>query len=76
MHRFFPHLIVGFVALVVALFAFLVWDEATAEHFELRKDSWRCTASHQETITTFTQVGQVSVPLTQYYTVCDQWTAR
>lgn len=73
---------IGFAALVVlsvvvagcALWA--VYDAVTAETFSLRKDEWTCTASHEETVTTWIVVGNVQVPQITTTTVCDQWTRR
>lgn len=60
----------------IGIFLFLgvlFYSEVTAEKFYLRKDQWKCTASHQETYTTMMQVGSMQIPQFHTTTVCDKW---
>jgi hypothetical protein len=75
MSWFFLVVLVGAIALLAAV-PYLFWKDSQAERFSLRKDSWECTRSHQESSTTYIQVGNVMVPSTSYSTVCDQWSAK
>ena len=61
MIRFFGLL----TAVVIIVLAFVVYDEVTSDKFELRKDQWECTASHQ----VVKLVGKV-VTIQE---VCDRW---
>lgn len=64
---------------LTALIALAV-DDAYAEKFELRKDSWDCSKSHEETTqsTYYLDIGGVQMPQTTYgtETVCDQWSRK
>jgi hypothetical protein len=73
--------VVGWIILVIAVALLIVvpvgfYLDSKAERFSLRKDSWSCTSSHQESSTTYVQSGSIMVPVTGYSTVCDQWTAK
>lgn len=79
--RFVGAIGAGLLAIAGAGLAILIgwgiYDAVTAETFALRKDTWTCTASHEETqtITTNMIVGKVIVPqiITQVVTVCDRY---
>jgi hypothetical protein len=69
-------ILLGTVVGVVLLLSFLIYgiiDYIFAEKFSLVKRDWTCTASHQETYTTYITVGSVSVPQTNITTVCDAY---
>lgn len=77
MERFINNLFdfigVGLLVLTVVMlfvgvpwFAIYCYREAHAETFSLRKDEWRCTATHIETSSVKTMHHE--------YAVCDQWT--
>lgn len=53
---------------IVAL-GLALYDGATAETFELRKDQWTCAKSHTES--RMVLIGKVVAPQSQ--TVCDVW---
>jgi hypothetical protein len=53
-------------------FAFIV-HETGPVLVTLLKSEWHCSASHQETTTTYIQVGKVMVPSTTTHDVCDQY---
>lgn len=66
---------VAFVALL-GLGAYAIYDEITSDKFYLRKDEWRCSASHVET-TLQTVVSDKSVVLVPVANaVCDEWSRR
>jgi hypothetical protein len=53
----------------------LIWQDAAAETFELRRDQWSCTSSHAVTSTTYILIGKILAPTTNTQPpVCDQWT--
>lgn len=74
-----PWLGVGCVVLLllfIAALPFLIWGEAKAERFSLRKDEWDCSRSVDVPITTYIQSGNVMVPITTYTKSCVQWSRR
>lgn len=65
-----------FVFVGLPLIGYAFYHDMTSPTFSLKKDSWRCTASHNESSTYFIQAGKVMVPQTTNSTVCDQWSRR
>ncbi len=59
--------------LLGSLIGYAAYDSITAETFELRKDSWRCTASHTDTTVVPIMTGSTTVMVPQSSTVCDRW---
>ncbi len=65
------------VLLVIVGLGFAIYDEATAETFDLRKDEWVCTVSHEDIQTTWISGPNNSMqPLITTSTVCDRWERR
>ncbi|RYD62552.1 MAG: hypothetical protein EOP83_14305 [Verrucomicrobiaceae bacterium] len=71
-------LVYGFLTLIVVVgIAFLGWavyDDITSEKYEIRKDEFTCTRSHQEVIMTTQTIGNTTYQVPQVSTVCDQYT--
>lgn len=65
-----------FIILIFGLAGYGIYSNIVAEKFELRKDSWNCTKSHEESYTTYIQVGNIQVPQIQSDTICDQWSRK
>lgn len=80
----FPWLTIIFVgALVIfifVLFPMAIYQEVTAETFELKKADWVCMAQHKETTTTYVYSGNgksgVMVPITSTHDECDNWSRK
>jgi len=58
----------------------IIWLAYSADAYDkspnlvtLKKHEWVCSASHQETTTTFVMSGKVMVPVTSIDTICDQY---
>ena len=65
---------VGAIVILFAVIAWAIYDDATAEHYSIRKDKFRCTASHVETGGYFMQSGKTQMWIPTTTTVCDQYT--
>lgn len=78
--KFLSALLVLVISGVISFIVAMIVDDVYAEKFELRKDSWGCTRSHEETTqsTYYLYVGGVQMPQTTYgtETVCDQWSRK
>ncbi len=61
---------------VAGLIGYAVWDDAHAVKFSLRRDEWRCAASHRETSTDIVTTGKVVIPVISTRTVCDRYDRR
>jgi hypothetical protein len=64
------------VLLVVGTVGYGLYHRSQMPGFELKKAEWACGKSHEETITTFVNVGGKAVTLVPIYTtstVCDAW---
>ena len=70
-------LMIGLPLGLVALIASCT-IEAQKPTFELKKDSWGCTATHQEQTVTYVSYdgGKTSQPVYGTQTVCDQWSRK
>ena len=61
-----------FSVLMIGIIIAAVYDDATSEHFMLRKDAWTCTQRRPET--TIILVDKTPVPVTHF--LCTQWTEK
>lgn len=72
MESFIILLIAGCVVLLFGLMA-AMYIEVTSEKIELRKDSWKCTATQTVSTSSMMLVGKVMIPTTSTTTVCTKW---
>lgn len=70
--------LLGFAAAAVIgiLGVISLYRQETGETFELLKSQWSCTASHEETGVTPTQIGETTVMIPNTSTVCDRYDRR
>jgi len=78
MYDRFDKIMFGFLLVVViglvGVTGYAIYDSATAEYFNLRKDSWFCTASRTETYMQYNISLKISMPVTNE--VCTQWSYK
>lgn len=65
--------IIGICFIGLIAVGVMAYYAATAETFELRKDSWECVAQHVEHSTTMMLVGNVPIFSSTSTKVCDSW---
>lgn len=67
-------------AAIAGLAILVAYRASQAPTFELRKDDWLCTKSHDETTTVYQNMGDgktiMLIPITTTTRVCDQWSKR
>lgn len=69
-------LAIVFIVLIVPVLIYGAIKSNESPTFELRKDRWRCTASHPVTTTTYVMVGKVLMPISSTHNECDQWSVQ
>lgn len=65
----FVLLMAGFLGVI----GWLIYDDVAADKIAIRKDQWRCTASHVTTTLVAQQIGQTTVMIPLTGNVCDQY---
>ena len=80
METFMDYLIPWFVVLVLVIsfiaLGVITYNAFFAETIAISKDSFACTKSHEEQSIFLQSVGSVMVPMTTFYTICDQYTRK
>jgi hypothetical protein len=70
-------LIIAAILGILGALGYGLYRESLRPSFELKKDDWACSRSHQESTTIYMNMGSgnniMMMPITTWHTVCDEW---
>jgi hypothetical protein len=67
-------LLIGFpICVLLGCLPWAFYAEEQDPKLHLNKTHWSCTASHNQTTTTYVMSGKIMVPITSTQRVCDQY---